>query len=292
MSIILQALNRSRREQHGQEVPTLDTDHFERPPARRWRFGLYSPLVFFGFTGALVVVSGILVWYLWWPDAAPVDGVREPLAGHAAVSASAVRVGTPAPAGSRSLSRAEKPVADAPLVATDPALDPAVAALYDDEDSALIHDASPSATHSIADSGEAPVQAVESAAQGSPETLPTVAPAGAAQTVSEITDTPIDIADVVSRVQQALGERPLAPHPTPLIERLSQQVKDRIPTVIYSVHDYRGDGQSAVVLNGQRLSEGKRQDGFTVLEILADSVVLRWNDIDFRLRALNSWVNL
>lgn len=105
-------------------------------------------------------------------------------------------------------------------------------------------------------------------------------------------ETPIDIEEVVRRAQRAIGEIPLIPHGTPLLESLSQQQKDRIPTVLYSVHDWASDGGSSVVLNGQRLTVGQRHQGFAVTEILEDSVILSWGGVDFRLRALNSWVNL
>jgi hypothetical protein len=57
------------------------------------------------------------------------------------------------------------------------------------------------------------------------------------------------------------------------------------------VHDWAGEN-SRVVLNGEAMQVGDRRGGFTVLEILADSVVVSWGGTEFRLRALNSWVNL
>lgn len=101
----------------------------------------------------------------------------------------------------------------------------------------------------------------------------------------------IDIAELVRRAQEAMGEKPVSAHPTALLENLSQRQKNAIPTVIYSVHDWAGEN-SRVVLNGEAMQVGDRRGGFTVLEILADSVVLSWGGTEFRLRALNSWVNL
>ena len=102
---------------------------------------------------------------------------------------------------------------------------------------------------------------------------------------------PIDIEAVLERAQRALGEKTLADHPVPLLENLSQQQKDQIPSILYSQHDWQAE-QPAVVLNGQRVEAGQRVDGLVVTEILPDSVVLRWRDTDFRLRSLNSWINL
>jgi hypothetical protein len=117
-------------------------------------------------------------------------------------------------------------------------------------------------------------------------------PAPEEASLAEAEETPIDIEEVLRDAQRQLGEEPLLPHPAPLLENLSQQTKDRIPTVVYSAHDFAADGRSSVTLNGQRLSVGQRAKGFQVKEILEDSVILSWGGSDFRLRALNSWINL
>lgn len=103
---------------------------------------------------------------------------------------------------------------------------------------------------------------------------------------------PLDIAAVVARVQAELGERALVAHATPLIENLSQQKKNAIPTVMYTGHDWQPGGTSWVTLNGMALREGQKNSGFEVEEILTDSVILNYRGTAFRLRSLNSWVNL
>ena len=97
---------------------------------------------------------------------------------------------------------------------------------------------------------------------------------------------------MLRRAQTALGESPLEPHPAPLLENLSQQVKDNIPSIMYTRHVWGDDRTAEVMLNGQSLRVGQRHQGFVVKEILSDSVVLSWGGTDFRLRALNSWINL
>jgi hypothetical protein len=86
----------------------------------------------------------------------------------------------------------------------------------------------------------------------------------------------------------------LAEHPAPFIADLSQQTKDGIPTIFYRRHSYSGNSaNSQVVLNGKELRVGGRPAaGVKVDEILPDSVVLSFQGTQFRLRALNSWVNL
>lgn len=103
---------------------------------------------------------------------------------------------------------------------------------------------------------------------------------------------PVDLAKAIERAAQAAGESSLAPHPVVLLEHLSQQQKDRIPTIVYTAHDVEGPGPAAVEINGRRVSAGQRVESVVVEEILSDSVILRVGDTVFRLRALNTWVNL
>ena len=103
---------------------------------------------------------------------------------------------------------------------------------------------------------------------------------------------PIDLARAMEAAARELGESVLVPHPAVLLEHLSQQQKDRVPTIVYSDHDYSSTGESRVTLNGQQLRVGQRLTTIRVVDILVDSVVLEVEGIEFRLRALNTWVNL
>jgi general secretion pathway protein B len=106
------------------------------------------------------------------------------------------------------------------------------------------------------------------------------------------TEPAIDFAEILAQAQTELGVTPLVESSEPLLETLSQQIKDQIPSLIYSDHRYVADGRSEVVLNGQSLGERQRIGPFTVVEILPDSVILRWRETQFRVRALNSWINM
>ena len=103
---------------------------------------------------------------------------------------------------------------------------------------------------------------------------------------------PIDFADILAAAQEELGVKPLVESSEPLLETLSQQIKDDIPSLIYSEHRYDPAGSSSVTLNGKTVKERQRVGAFTVIEILPDSVVLRWRETQFRVRARNSWVNM
>jgi len=102
----------------------------------------------------------------------------------------------------------------------------------------------------------------------------------------------VDLRELLRRVQDEAQDEALEPHPAPLFSDLSQRFRDQVPTLMYLRHDYRNNGASTVTINGEQLREGQRSRGVQVVEILRDSVILRFDAQDFRLRALNSWVNL
>jgi hypothetical protein len=105
---------------------------------------------------------------------------------------------------------------------------------------------------------------------------------------------PIDIGQMILKARNELENASLEEHNAPFIADLSQQTKDRIPSIFYERHDYSDDkSQSSVVCNGKILKVGgSPAAGVKVDEILPDSLVLSYQGTQFRLRALNSWVNL
>jgi len=142
-------------------------------------------------------------------------------------------------------------------------------------DAATASEATPAAAtaQSIAEAAASEL----SSQQGQP--VPSIAP-------------PIDLAKAMENATREIGESALSPHPTPLLESLSQQQKDQIPMIVYSEHNYTLQGLASVMLNGKRLQSGQRADTVEVIDILRDSVILRVEDVEFRLKALNTWVNL
>ena len=159
------------------------------------------------------------------------------------------------------------------------------------------------------DSASAAVEAPDGALDSVPDSVPDRVPARAASeseaaqlpetrsAPSEVTGLglippPIDLEKAIAEAARAVGEQSLVPHAATMIENLSQQQKDDIPTLIYSVHDYQTDGSAAVELNGQRLKVGQRAGQVMVRDILIDSVILENSGVTFRLTALNSWINM
>lgn len=108
-----------------------------------------------------------------------------------------------------------------------------------------------------------------------------------------VVESPVDISQVLRSVEREQGNSALSEHPIAVLDSLSKQYRDRVPTLMYLRHDYAsGTGSSTVIINGETLRAGQRTSAVEVVEILADSVILRFDSKEFRLRALNSWVNL
>jgi hypothetical protein len=119
-------------------------------------------------------------------------------------------------------------------------------------------------------------------------------PAGGRAAPGQTEDnTTLDVEALVERVETGIAQQGLSEHSAPFLSALSQASKDAIPSLFYSKHDYARSGRSTVVLNGKVLGEGDTVNGeIKVEEILDDSVVLDYRGTRFRLKALNSWVNL
>jgi len=106
---------------------------------------------------------------------------------------------------------------------------------------------------------------------------------------------PIDIEKMIALARAEAENVNLAEHSAPFLSELSQQVKNQIPTIYYTQHDYSDNStQSSVTLNGELLRSGASMGGsqLKVDEILSNSVVLSHRGTQFRLKALNSWINL
>jgi hypothetical protein len=104
----------------------------------------------------------------------------------------------------------------------------------------------------------------------------------------------LDVDQLTRAAEAELEAPPYEESPIPLVMELSQSERDKIPTVFYSAHGWSSSAaQSVVTLNGQSRREGDRiKPGLTLETILKSSIVLNYEGTRFRLRSLNSWVNL
>jgi hypothetical protein len=104
---------------------------------------------------------------------------------------------------------------------------------------------------------------------------------------------PVNIEEMLLQAREEMQNTAMVEHPTPFLSSLSKQTRDAVPTILYQQHDYIEGGRSIVVLNGKKLRVGGSPvSGMKVDEILPGSVILNYKGTQFRLRALNSWVNL
>lgn len=292
MSLILDALNRSRQE--GEQVPGLSSIH----PVEDSTIDMsWLPWVL---VCALALSVLVIAWLLFDrappPAAVPATATAEaslpavaapaapaPLPAPALPAAEAITVAAaspaePAPAPAATAEAAAEmaqPVDTAPLPDLDPApelrepapVDASVAELYRRQAEAPAEEPPPRPALRQRDMGEQPA--------------------------SVVAEEPVDIDRLVQAAREELADAQLSDSDVPFLSAQSQQTKDGISIFMYLRHDYSGDpASSSVVLNGKTLRQGGSVGGVRVEEILPDSVVLEYQGVRFRLRALNSWVNL
>ena len=300
MSLILDALKRS--EQTDSTIPYAPADAHQSAGASRLR-----PVVAALLLGALLGV-GVAMWFsrVLPDDAASPRAVASPLG-----PMDSNQPGSPAADDqAKRLNRSStEPVLSARTesrLLTDPSMRGMAAAPSEASFPSSLVDAGPTATaRAVAelnaqmwsDSESADVEAPdrapetgggESKAPQLPDTRNASSEVAALGTIAP----PINLEAAIADAANAVGERSLVPHAATMIENLSQQQKDDIPTLIYSAHEFQTDGSAAVELNGQRLKVGQRAGPMMIKDILVDSVILENSGVTFRLTALNSWINM
>ena len=300
MSLILDALKRS--EQTDSTIPYAPADAHQSAGASRLR-----PVVAALLLGALLGV-GVAMWFsrVLPDDAASPRAVASPLG-----PMDSNQPGSPAADDqAKRLNRSStEPVLSARTesrLLTDPSMRGMASAPSEASFPSSLVDAGPTATaRAVAelnaqmwsDSESADVEAPdrapetgggESKAPQLPDTRNASSEVAALGTIAP----PINLEAAIAEAANAVGERSLVPHAATMIENLSQQQKDDIPTLIYSAHEFQTDGSAAVELNGQRLKVGQRAGPVMIKDILVDSVILENSGVTFRLTALNSWINM
>jgi general secretion pathway protein B len=312
MSLILDALKRSG--QTDSPISHAPTDSHHSAGAMRLRPVMAALLL-----GALLG-AGVVAWFsLLSPDDASSSGsLASPLgpmnSGQPGASAA---VGQPQRLNPSSTDQVPSTQAESRLI-VDPSMRGIAAASPETLTPSGLVDTGPTETaRAVAelnaqmwsDSASAAVEAPDGAPDSVPDRVPDRVPARAASEseAAQLPETrsapseaaglglippPIDLEKAIAEAARAVGEQSLVPHAATMIENLSQQQKDDIPTLIYSVHDYQTDGSAAVELNGQRLKIGQRAGQVMVRDILIDSVILENSGVTFRLTALNSWINM
>ncbi len=295
MSMILDAIKRSKEAPEGSGgVPSVDTEHYVAPEESFWKKS-WAQIV--AVTASVLLLAVLAVVFS--VDRNVSNGGDERiLVSGAGVDASEQKASTTQ--GQTGVSSADKdslksainsaaktrpvviPTNKTPTVASSPSAEE-LSSLYaamNDEVSASRVVATSAATNAAIPEKPVPTDEDDRSSELSEGSL------------STDEDTAIDFAEILAQAKKDLGVQSLVESSEPLLETLSQQTKDQIPSLIYSEHKFSASGRSEVVLNGQSLTERQRVGPFTVIEILPDSVILRWRETQFRVRARNSWINL
>ena len=308
MSMILDAIKRSKEApEGGRSVPSLDTEHYVAPDQPIWKKA--------GFKRASLAAVGMMVVVLAVLYSSDRDGSHTSIAkgGDSAERAAEERTGDAVAATPKDI--VSNTQSQTPLTSSTPISGSSIQDKSSQRSSGDIRGTRPivipTETQPAKNSGpnakalsslyaamnEEAVATLDSqtASEAQTEVVPDAV--DQATEVSEASDglqdaTAVDFAEILAQAQKELGVQPLVESSEPLLETLSQQTKDQIPSLIYSEHTYSANGRSEVVLNGQSLTERQRVGPFTVVEILPDSVILRWRETQFRVRARNSWINM
>lgn len=288
MSLILDALRRSESERAtGDGVPGIGTEH--QPAAGTGNRAYPWP----GLLAALVLAT--LAWWLY-------SRMPEP----AAVSvATPLQLAEPLPA---QQSDAATTVAAAPVAASLPAPDPTLDVAAEP---ALVE--SPASREMVIAPVNTPLTATTSSAvvaelyrksdsaqvtRSVPGPAQTELPAAPAAPATDPAATALDIETVAELARRELlaeqARSAQAESAVEMLAELGQSFKDQIPTLYYRQHSWSGlASQRFVTINGETRREGDQvAAGVKLLEILPESSVLEFQGTRFRLRALNSWVNL
>ena len=313
MSMILDAIKRSKEAPAGSgSIPSLDTEHYAAPDSQFWQKGWVKSLALLV---GVVLVVGSTVFFLAETNESPAVSSESDAPLKTAAEGQKAGTSTTPPREDRGESGVSQQPAIVEGVSVSSGQTKSVMArgqsanktrpivIETDLPSTAVNRPSPQELSSLyaAMNEEAAVSRESGAGAGVGAKTPVTtlgaeanATSAKASEKSEETEetAAVDFADILAEAQRELGVRPLVESAEPLLETLSQQTKDLIPSLIYSEHNYSPNGRSEVVLNGQSLTERQRVGPFMVVEILPDSVILRWRETQFRVRARNSWINM
>lgn len=283
MSLILDALNRADNERKNQNtVPDIGTLHTPRELTRVSNVGNKSGLI----VTVAIVALGLIASLIWWIYA---SGQMQPITEPVAV----VKPVEPEGANENTLS--------SPLKKETEISQPTEKIQFAEQKApASTESPIPVSTHNVpvvsADVNqlyEAPEAAVAAGTEIS-ELYAAESSAGSASVVDPFaTEQANDIAMVES--EPDTPPRTFASITNiPDFNALPWNMRQSIPTITYARHNFLASGVSSVVINNQTAGVGNiiSVGQFVVQEIYVDGVVLKHGNTQFKLRALNGWINM
>lgn len=300
MSMILDALQRADRERQKQDqpLPSLETP-VAPPPVKA-----PTPKKLWWVTGAgvgLSLMAALLVIALDRPSS-PASTSGTPVRPVHAEQPSQVPEPTTEPAAE---TPTEKPPAIAELYQSPQVEDDSVTALY----RTATRDGTPASSAEDASN----VVAIEGADGHTQELSDRPEPAAvrlseaepAKQAAPEATASKTELSEAESATTESVETAPSetvaresapAAEPTPTVpgvRDLPWNLQQTMPSLNYQRHDYRNGAASRVVINGQERRAGQQvAPDLTLERIEEDGAVMRYRGHQFKLQALNSWVNM
>lgn len=281
MSLILDALNKADREQDAAPVPNLKTQH--APGNRygvdvRWYYALAALAI-----GLLVLCAFLIVLYFRATTDAtdsavsapnPVKPVADSASTDDAENLASVRIQPILPpdsvAQTYGLSGAEQ---DTIAALYQPSVDQEVQTIQEPQISSQEPERAPPSPSTV-DAALAKALWDESNIRYSPPPQPKVEAPAPAQNAGP---PPAD------------GETLAGYADVPFLHDLSVSMQNTIPTLMYAGHNY---AEGYALINKKQVQEGDTlEDQLTVYKVLADGVVFQFGNEQFKLSALNSWVN-
>ena len=78
----------------------------------------------------------------------------------------------------------------------------------------------------------------------------------------------------------------------PELNDLPSNILEKIPTLKYSEHNYNQNGGSVVVNGTVKHVNDELAKGVVIDKILSDGIILHFENYSFKMRALNTWINM
>ena len=112
----------------------------------------------------------------------------------------------------------------------------------------------------------------------------------AANTAPAINSAPVTETTIATTATSPMSLRQFANLPD--IQDLPNSVLQRIPSLKYSEHNYNSNGGSVVINGIVRHANDQLIDGLVIDRILEDGMILHFENYSFKMRAMNTWVNM
>ncbi|WP_049629961.1 general secretion pathway protein GspB [Cellvibrio sp. pealriver] len=294
MSLILDALNRAESERKNQNaVPDISTLHTPHELARisaskgyKWALIVAVLIVFLSFIAAA----------LWWfkrSDASLTSTQTEPVAviepTVATISVNEQHVSQlPAPTKDALSSVQNQSIAAGSVTTTQSTITTSTPAVANANAGAAVS----ADVNQLYEAPEVAAPGIDAdinelyAAESSTGSASVVDPFAAEENISSV---------VAAETEPDLPPRTFASITNiPDFNALPWNMRQSIPTITYLRHNFLANGVSSVVINNQTAGVGNiiSVGQFVVQEIYVDGVVLKHGNTQFKLRALNGWINM